>query len=138
MKIQNDWTELNEVALADPQPGDFWAERIYCPYFVVVNVKDGAITVLPTIGENNARIDNKDGTWSFDYSKSRVVDRLWMENQVKYKSIEGFVADVSRTDRWLEIVDEWTEYRVRAILKELDDLGPTASKYLLTKDKHEA
>lgn len=133
MKIQNSWTELNELALSDPQPGDYWQEH-FCPYFVVVSVKGVAITVLPAIGENNARIDNKDGTWSFDYSKSRVVDRHWMENLVKYKTIEGFVADVSRTDRWLEVVEEWTEYRVRELLKELDNLGPRASKFLLKQE----
>ena len=89
MKIQNDCTELNEIALADPQPGDFWAERVYCPYFVVVNVKGPTITVLPTIGPDSARIDNKDDTWSFDYSKSQVVDRQWLKEQVKYKSKIG-------------------------------------------------
>ena len=135
MKIQNNWTELNEIALADPQPGDFWAERVYCPYFVVVNVKGPNITVLPTIGPDSARIDNKDDTWSFDYSKSQVVDRQWLKEQVKYKSIEGFVADVSRSERWLTIVEEWVEYRVRELLKELDDLGPRASKFLLKQEE---
>ena len=91
--------------------------------------------MLPAIGENNAKIDNKDGTWSFDYSKSRVVDRHWMENQVKYKSIEGFVADVSRSDRWQAVVEEWVEYRVRELLKELDNLGPRASKFLLKQEE---
>ncbi len=109
--------ELNKEALENPQPGDYWHE-MFCPYFVVVDVKDLKYTVLSCMGgpdswdrkdEPNAKIDMKDG-WGFDYSKSMVVDRAWIEKAVKYGNIEGFVADVVRSDKTERIVQEWRNW----------------------------
>ena len=108
----------NNNAFLNPQPGDYWHE-MFCPYFIVVNVKGDKYTVLSCLGgpdsysrkdEPNARIDNKDGTWSFDYSKSMVVDREWLERTVKYRSISGFVADVVNSEKTQSIVREWRSY----------------------------
>ena len=35
--------ELNETALENPQPGDYWQE-MFCPYFVVTAVNGDDIT----------------------------------------------------------------------------------------------
>jgi len=132
---------LNEQALADPQPGDYWQE-MFCPYFVVVQVNGSEITVLSCLGgpnsydrkhEPNARIDNKDNTWSFDYSKSMAVDRAWIRNTVTYGTIDGFVADVVRSDKTRAIADEWVKYRATRLLAEFKALGPAATDYLLQK-----
>jgi hypothetical protein len=48
--------------------------------------------------------------WRFDYSKSMVVDRAWIEKAVKYGNIEGFVADVVRTEKTERIVQEWRNW----------------------------
>ena len=131
--------ELNKTALENPQPGDYWNE-MFCPYFIVVNVNGWDITVLSCMGgpksynrkdEVNAKIDNRDGTWSFDYSKHMVVDRAWMEKAVRYERIDGFVADVHRNDKFKSIVKEWKQAQAQRLLDELKALGPEVSKMLL-------
>ena len=113
----DDQKQHNQEALNNPQPGDYWNE-MFCPYFIVVDVKDLKYTVLSCMGgpdsydrkdEPNAKIDIKDG-WGFDYSKSMVVDRAWIEKAVKYGNIEGFVADVVRSDKTERIVQEWRNW----------------------------
>lgn len=108
----------NEYALANPRPGDYWNE-MFCPYFVVVDVKGEAITVLSCLGgptsfnrkhELNARISVDTGHWGFDYSKSMVVDRAWIEKAVRYNTIDGFVADVGRSEKTMHIVTEWRDW----------------------------
>jgi hypothetical protein len=133
---------LNKQALALPQPGDYWQE-MFCPYFLVVavNPKQDQYTVLSCMGgpksysrkeEINARIDNKDNTWSFDYSKHMVVDRAWIEKAVKYGSIDGFVADVMRSgEKSTLIVKEWKRFHTQRLLKELKELGPEVSQMIL-------
>ena len=120
--------ERNRQALADPKPGDYWHE-MFCPYFIVVDRCGDDITVLSCLGgpdshsrkdELNARVDNDDDTWSFDYSKSMVVDRAWIERTVKYDSIDGFVADVSNTEKSRGIVDEWRDWRQKDMLREIE------------------
>ncbi len=120
----------NYKALQNPQPGDYWHE-MFCPYFVVVHVKDEKYTVLSCLGgpdsfnrkdELNARIDNKDGTWSFDYSKSMVVDRAWIEKSVRYGSIDGFVADVSQSEKMQSIVTEWRRYTQQEMRKKIREI----------------
>ena len=134
--------QLNEDALRNPQPGDYWQE-MFCPYFIVVAVNGAKLTVLSTLGgpksfnrkeELDAKINNQDGTWSFDYSKSMIVDHAWIRNAVKYGSIDGFVADVSRSDRMKSIVSEWVKHRAQQLLQELDALGPEVTQYILEKD----
>lgn len=131
----------NSNALDNPKPGDYWTE-MFCPYFLVVAVKGPRITVLSCLGgpnshsrksEPNARIDHGD-SWSFDYSKSMVVDRDWMERAVKYGTIPGFAADCSNTQKTQAVVQEWIQHRVLCLKQELDDLGPEASVYLLERD----
>ena len=130
---------LNQEALDDPQPGDYWNE-MFCPYFVVVAVNGPDITVLSCLGgpdsytrkhEPNAKIDHNNGSWSFDYNKSMVVDREWMRKTVKYSTHDGFVADVRRPEKMQLIVEEWIEHRAKTLMKELKQLGPHVSKYIL-------
>ena len=111
----------NFKALTDPQPGDYWQE-MFCPYFVVVKVKGDAITVLSCLkhkDEPYAKVENRDGTWSFDYSQSMVVDRAWIERKVKYQSIDGFVADVWQSEKTQRIVAEWRDYVQKEMRKKI-------------------
>jgi len=142
MSTRDERNILNQEALDNPQPGDYWHE-MFCPYFVVVAVNGPDITVLSCMGgpksynrqhEPNAKIENKDGSWSFDYDKSMVVDRKWIEKAVKYGSIDGFIADVSRSETMREISEGWIEHRARLLMKELKQLGPQLSKHLLSQE----
>jgi hypothetical protein len=130
---------LNQQALDDPRPGDYWHET-FCPYFLVVDRRGDLITVLSCLGgpksynrkdEPNARIDNDDdGTWSFDYSKSMVVDRAWMARTVAYGSIIGFVADVVRdSEKTRATVDEWRHAHQAAIKDKIRRLEQEWSEF---------
>ena len=108
------------------------------PYFIIVKRSPIGTrlkyTVLPCIGENSARVCLKDGTWSFDYSKSMEVDWTWISEQVRYKNIQGFVADVVRSDKMMEIVREWRRFHAERLLKELKELGPEVSLMILESE----
>ncbi len=119
----------NCQALLAPKPGDYWNE-MFCPYFIVVDVRGDDITVLSCMGgpksynrkdEPNAYVDRGDG-WSFDYSKSMVVDRAWMERAVRYDTIDGFVADVTRSEKTEAIVTEWRDWRQKQIRQQISAL----------------
>jgi hypothetical protein len=117
----------NQESLLNPRIGDYWHE-MFCPYFLVVDVKGDDITVLSCLGgiytrkhELNAKIDTKDG-WTFDLSKSMVVNREWMTKAVKYESIEGFVADVSNSEKTVKIAMEWRDWKQKHIRKQIVDL----------------
>lgn len=111
----------NRQAIADPRPGDYWNE-MFCPYFIVVDRRGDDFTVLSCLTPDLARIDHGDGTWSFDYSKSKVVDREWIQSKVRYQSIDGFVADVVNSEKTQAIVSEWRDYYQKSLLKEIDQL----------------
>jgi hypothetical protein len=122
--------EANQDALDNPQVGDYWSEH-FCPYFIVVAVQDKKITVLSCLGglasftrkdEPNAKLDNKDGTWSFDYSRHMVVDHAWMSKAVKYSTNDGFCAMVSR-GKMMGCVEEWRQFHRVRLTKELEELG---------------
>ena len=126
----NEQKQTNQEALDNPQVGDYWNE-MFCPYFLVVAVRDDKITVLSCLGglqsfnrkdELNAQIMNKDNTWSFDYSKHIVVDRNWMTKAVKYSSIDGFCADVFRNGM-TKVVEEWKQFHRDRLTKELEEMG---------------
>ena len=111
----------NYESLDNPRIGDYWQE-MFCPYFLVVDVKGNDITVLSCLGgtytrkhELNAKISTKDG-WTFDLSKSMVVNREWMTRAVKYDSIEGFVADVGNSEKTVGIAMEWRNYKQKQML----------------------
>ena len=117
----------NQQSLENPRIGDYWHE-MFCPYFLVVDVKDDDITVLSCLGgpdsfnrkhELNAKIDLKDG-WTFD--KSMVVNREWMTKAVKYESIEGFVADVGNSEKTVGIAMEWRDYKQKQIRNQIIEL----------------
>jgi hypothetical protein len=72
--------------------------------------------------EPNARISVDNAHWSFDYSKSMVVDREWIAEAVRYNSIDGFVADVSRTERSERIVAEWRNWVHKDLRRQITEL----------------
>lgn len=111
----------NHQAIADPRPGDYWNE-MFCPYFIVVDRRGDDFTVLSCLPPDSARIDHSDGTWSFDYSKTKVVDREWIQSKVRYQSIDGFVADVINSEKTQAIVSEWRDHYQKSLLKEIDQL----------------
>jgi len=126
---ESELNQANRSALIDPQPGDYWHE-MFCPYFLVVEVKGSAIRVLSCMGgpnsynrkdELNAKIDTKDG-WGFDYSKSMIVDREWMERAVKYDTIDSFVADVVRSEKTIAVADEWRDWKQKQIREQIKKL----------------
>lgn len=125
MKIHDDRKKTNEEALAEPRIGDYWHE-MFCPYFCIVNIKDGKYTILNFIDgrvEYNAKIDNNDGTWSIDYTKTMVVDHAWIKTNVTYQSISGFVADVVRDEgRGSSIVNHWRDYMQKKMRQQIEDL----------------
>ena len=119
----------NQKSLDNPRIGDYWQE-MFCPYFLVVDVKNEDITVLSCLGgpdsynrkhEPNAKIYLKDG-WTFDLSKSMVVNREWMTRAVKYESIEGFVADVGNSEKTVKIAMEWRDYTQKQIRNKITEL----------------
>lgn len=127
----------NYRALDNPQPGDYWNE-MFCPYFVVVDVKGKNITVLSCLGgpnsynrkdEPNAKVEVDSGHWAFDYSKSMVVDREWMEKAVKYGTIDGFVADVSRSEKTIHIAEEWRKHTANQIKQQIKNLQDEWEKF---------
>jgi hypothetical protein len=123
--------ELNKTALGLPEPGDYWHE-MFCPYFLVVasNPAKNQYTILSCISEPNAKVNCKDG-WSFDFSKHQIVNHEWIEKQVTYGSIPGYVADVRRSDKFKSIVREWKQFHAERLLKELKELGPEVSQMIL-------
>jgi hypothetical protein len=102
---------LNQEALDNPQPGDYWSERM-CPYFLVVDVQGGLYTILCCFPNGNtqmARIIGKD-SWQFDYTKHSVVTAEWIKKNVCYNTAPGFVADVVRgREKRMQMVAEWQE-----------------------------
>ncbi len=80
----------------------------------------------------NTKIEHKDG-WSFDYSKSMKVNHAWIEKAVKYGSINGFVADVIRSDKTRSIAEGWQQHRVQELVAELRTLGPATMEYFLNE-----
>ncbi len=120
----------NYESLDNPKIGDYWQE-MFCPYFLVVDVKDKHITVLSCLGGPNsynrkdepcARIDVDKGHWTWDLSKSMVVDHAWMTKAVKYGSIEGFVADVWNSEKTVAVAMEWRDWKQKEIRKQITDL----------------
>jgi hypothetical protein len=120
----------NQYAMDNPQPGDYWHER-FCPYFVVVEVKGSKVRVLSCMGgpdsynrkdEPNARLEVDKGHWGFDYSKSMVVDREWIAKAVRYSNIDGFVADVNRSERTQNIANDWRDWVQKDIRRQITEL----------------
>ena len=120
----------NQQALDNPRPGDYWHER-FSPYFVVVNLEGDQFRVLSCMGgphhylrkdELNARIEIDRDHWAFDYSKSMLVDREWIRRAVTYGSIDGFVADVVRTEKTQLIVTEWRDWYQRDMRKKIEQM----------------
>ena len=109
---------LGQEALESPQVGDYWAERVYCPYFLIVKIDGEKITILDGLD----RIVGLD-SWEFDYSMHKVVDLNWMKSKVLYKRIPGFVAEVRRGDKFLKIVEEWKQFQRARIMKSLEEFA---------------
>ena len=138
---------LDDAAANYPQIGDTWWEMGMMKYIIVaINFANGVYTILscfPDDGVLNAKVDNKDGTWSFDYSKHSIVTKEWISKTVHYTDLQSqFVANVRRSDSNMRIVKEWRDFnfgvtsiketkreaRLKELLKELkDDYGIDAN-----------
>lgn len=121
---------INEESLHNPKIGDYWQE-MFCPYFLVVDVKDKDVTVLSCLGgpnsfnrkhELDARIELDKDHWTWDLSKSMVVDRNWIFKAVKYDSGEGFVADVINSEKTVKMAMEWRDWKQKDIRKQIINL----------------
>ena len=120
----------NYESLYNPRIGDYWQE-MFCPYFLVVDVKEKDVTVLSCLGgpnsftrkhELNAKIHLDRDHWTWDFSKSMVVDRNWIFKAVKYDSNEGFVADVWNSEKTVKIAMEWRDWKQKDIRKQIINL----------------
>lgn len=93
--------ELNQEALNNPQPGDYWQE-MFNPYFLVLRV----------IGDNIVIVDKRKDVgkdyWVWDLDECKVVDRAYISRKVKYGSIDGFCADVMR-DKHKPFIEAYNE-----------------------------
>lgn len=97
----------NAAALAEPKPGDYWHE-MFSPYFIVVAVKQGKISILQdTIHEN--------GGFHFDLDTVTEVDSEWLQKRVRYQLIDGFVADCVNTENTRKIADNWREHHAQKL-----------------------
>ena len=47
--------------------------------------------------------------------------------------MDGYVADVKRSEKNMRIVNEWIEHRTEQLVTELTSLGPHASLYMLKR-----
>jgi hypothetical protein len=130
MIVEDRYLESNKKGLANPRIGDYWSEH-FCPYFIIVDINDNKYTVLSCLGgphsfnrkdEIYAKIEVDAGHWTFDLSKSMVVDHAWIKKAVTYESIDGFVADVVNTEKTQKIVSEWREYKGKKILQQIEEL----------------
>lgn len=130
MIIEDRYLESNKKGLDNPRIGDYWSEH-FCPYFIIVDINDNKYTVLSCLGgphsfhrkdEICAKIEVDKGHWTFDLSKSMVVDHDWIKKAVTYESIDGFVADVVNTEKTQKIVSEWREFKGKEILQQIEAL----------------
>lgn len=127
----------NHNALLNPQPGDYWHE-MFCPYFIVVNVEGDKFRVLSCMGgpgsynrkdEPNARIEVDSGHWTFDCSKSMLVDRAWIEKAVRYENIDSFVADVVQSEETARIAQEWRNWKQKNLREQIRALESEWEKF---------
>lgn len=125
MKIYDQSKKINEEALAEPRVGDYWHE-MFCPYFCIVNIKDDKYFILNFMDRDSeycAKIENHDGTWSIDYSKTMVVNHAWIKSKVTYQTIPGFVADVVRNEgRGNTITSDWRDFTQKKMRQQIEDL----------------
>ena len=128
--MKSERAQENQQALDNPRPGDYWHER-FSPYFVIVNREGDQYRVLSCMGgphhylrknELNARIEIDKDHWAFDYGKEMIVDRAWIERAVRYERIDGFVADVSNTEKTQRIVQEWRNFKQRDLRRQIQEL----------------
>jgi len=105
MKLLDETTnkrnKKNLKAYLDPLPGDYWNE-MFVPYFVVLEVWENGNMIVC-----DKRKDVDRSHWTWDLAKAREVTKEYME-EVRYQSIDGFVADVSREGHhWA--VEHWKD-----------------------------
>lgn len=127
----------NLDALMNPQPGDYWHE-MFCPYFIIVNIEGEQYRVLSCLGgpnsfnrknELNAKINVDNDNWAFDYSKSILVNHSWLEKTVTYGNVDGFVADVVRSEKTQRIVQEWRNWKQKDLRNQIQSLESEWEKF---------
>ena len=64
-----------------------------------------------------------------------LVNHAWISEAVKYGSIDGFCADVVRSDKTRGIAEGWAQHRVGELMQELRSLGPATMEYFLNEIK---
>lgn len=114
-KDQDIW---NREALINPQIGDYWHE-MFCPYFLIVDIRDDVYIILDFIRSrpHSAYVEHKDG-WSIDFSKAVQVNKEWIEKQVKYSTMDSFVANVVRKESWSLNAQKWRELNDLPVLSQ--------------------
>lgn len=108
---------LNQEAFLNPQPGDYWNERMI-PYCLVVDkYKDDEKEYLIVLDKIRYHSDHQ---FSFDIGSPSIYTLPEFERKIKYSSSVGkpnldpekspvFCADVVRTDKTIKIAQEFKE-----------------------------
>lgn len=124
---------LNQEAFLDPQPGDYWHERL-TPYFIIVDKCEVDENQYLIVLENTKQAPGN--KFYFDVNSPSVYTMFDFERRIKYaravsvkhlnpENINIFCADVIRTDKFLEIVKEFKEAfpdtHNHSVIKELID-----------------
>ena len=108
---------LDDEAANYPQIGDTWWE-MGIMYFIIVdfNPENELYTILSCFTDDgvlNAKVDNKDDTWSFDYSRHSTVTKGWISKTVHYTYLPSqFVANVRRSESNMKVVKEWRDFNL--------------------------
>lgn len=103
--------DLYNVSHAEfPQVGDYWHER-FSPYFVVLDVLDDHVVIC------DKKMDVDINHWCFDYREYKVITKQEMVKQIKYSTMDKFVADVC-PEHMLEDIEEWKHQLYKCGVKE--------------------
>ena len=113
---------LNLQHLDNPLEGDYWHEMC-CVYHVVLKVLTNGNLVIAN------RQNEKDGQW-FDFKNAHEITKAEHTKLVRYKGIDGFVADVVvASTPGMAAVSEWRDMYLGKYksVADRDIVGPAAT-----------
>lgn len=113
---------LNLQHLDNPLEGDYWHEMC-CVYHVVLKVLTNGNLVIAN------RQKEKDGQW-FDFKNAHEITKAEHTKLVRYKGIDGFVADVVvASTPGMAAVSEWRDMYLGKYksVADRDIVGPAAT-----------
>jgi hypothetical protein len=96
--------EMNNNALTNPKPGDYWSER-FVGICIVLEITDDFIYIC------NKKLEIDDNHWTFDLTH---ITQLTKEQFIEYLSYSnnlelGTFCDVSRNQKYYSFVEDYLE-----------------------------